>query len=409
MGTARGEARLAIPTSLEELDREWLSAALREAGVLREARVTAVEHEVLGEGEGFMGRVARLHLDLDRPEPEVPSRLIAKIPTDVPENRAIGELLGAYEREILFYSDVAAQLPLRTPRVYYSAMDGSRTSRNEAAMAARMDRWPMWLIRWTMVLVTSIARRRGRRYVLLVEDLGPGGAGDQVAGCSAADARHVLAAIARVHALFWNSPFLNSAYWLRRQDLNPRTMHSMFLRNLPSFSDRFRSSTPPSFAKKLAWLEKRAVELLRALYATTPETLLHCDLRLDNLVFPPPDRRGPDSIGFLDWQLAGRGPGSYDVAYFLSGALSADLPAGVAIDLVRGYHADLVAHGVRDYAFEDCLRDYRRALLAVLHRISSTDVMDLGEGRGSELIAAWLTRTLAQLRDVDPDFLLAPR
>jgi hypothetical protein len=409
MSGSRSESLPVIPASPEELSCDWLTNALREGGVLREARVAAVEQEVLGVGEGFMGRVVRLHLDLDRPEPEVPSKLIAKIPTDLEENRAIGELLGAYEREILFYTDLAAGLPLRTPRVYYSAMDGSRTSKSEASMAAMLDRWPMWLIRWMMVLVTWIARRRGRRYVLLVEDLSPGESGDQVAGCSAADARHVLAAIAKVHASYWNSPFLSSAYWLRRQDLNPRTMHSMFLRNLPSFSERFRPSAPASFATSLEWLEKRAVELLRALYASTPETLLHCDLRLDNIMFPPVDRRDPDSIGFFDWQLTGRGPGTYDVAYFLSGALGADVPAEVELDLLRGYHEDLVANGVRDYAFDECLRDYRRALLAVLHRISSTDTMELGEGRGVDLIEAWLSRTLARLRDVDLDSLLAPR
>jgi hypothetical protein len=409
MSGRRGDSLTAIPDTPGELTCDWLNSALREGGVLREAHVTAVKHEVLGEGEGFMGTVVRLHLDLDRPEPDAPSKLIAKIPTDIQENRAIGELLGAYEREILFYSDLAARLPLRTPRVYFSAMDGSRTSKNEAAMAAMMDRWPMWLIRWMMVLVTWIARHRGRRYVLLVEDLAPGDAGDQVAGCSPADARDVLAAIAKVHAQFWNSPFLDSSYWLRRQDLNPRTMHSMFLRNLPSFSERFLSSAPESFGSSLDWLERRAVELLRALYASTPETLLHCDLRLDNIMFPPADRPGPDSIGFFDWQLTGRGPGTYDVAYFLSGALGADLPAEVELDLVRGYHEDLVAHGVRDYAFDDCLRDYRRALLAVLHRISSTDTMELGEGRGSDLIEAWLTRTLARLRDVDLDSLLTTR
>jgi hypothetical protein len=406
MSGNRGEALPAIPTTPEEISCDWLTTALRDGGVLREARVTGVEQEVLGVGEGFMGRVMRLHLDLDRPEPNAPSKLIAKIPTEVQENRAIGELLGAYEREILFYSDVADRLPLRTPRVYYSAMDGSRTSKNEAAMAALLDRWPMWLIRWMMVLVTWIAGRRGRRYVLLVEDLGPGVAGDQVAGCSPADARSVLSAIAKVHAQFWNSPFLHSAYWLRRQDMNPRTMHSMFLRNLPSFSERFRSRAPASFGTSLDWLERQAVELLRALYASTPETLLHCDLRLDNLIFPPADGRGPDSIGFFDWQLTGRGPGAYDVAYFLSGALGEDVPSETELDLVRGYHEDLVAHGVRDYPFEEFLRDYRRALLAVLHRISSTDTMELGEGRGADLIEAWLTRTLARLKDVDLDSLL---
>jgi hypothetical protein len=108
----------------------------------------------------------------------------------------------------------------------------------------------------------------------------------------------------------------------------------------------------------------------------------------------------------LDWQLAGRGPGVYDVAYFLTGALATGVSDEVVLELIRGYHDALLAHGVQGYSFDRCLLDYQRALLAVLHRVSSTDTMDLGDGRGAELIAVWLERALARLRSVDYDALL---
>jgi len=152
-------------------------------------------------------------------------------------------------------------------------------------------------------------------------------------------------------------------------------------------------------------LDVNAVELLRALYACSADTLLHCDLRLDNVILPVGERAA-EPIVFFDWQLAGRGPGAYDVAYFLSGALAADAPDGAAVDLVRDYHAALVANGVEGYALENCIRDYHRGLLAVLHRISSTDTMDVGSDRGHDLFALWLERTLARLEGVDFDSLL---
>jgi hypothetical protein len=56
MSGSRSESLPVIPASPEELSCDWLTNALREGGVLREARVAAVEQEVLGVGEGFMGR-----------------------------------------------------------------------------------------------------------------------------------------------------------------------------------------------------------------------------------------------------------------------------------------------------------------------------------------------------------------
>lgn len=402
-------AKLPIPTTLAELTSEWLTDSLLGNGVLRDARVSHVKHEVLGSVEGFMGQVVRLHLELDRAEPGAPTSLIAKLPTNVRENRGIGELLGAYEREILFYRDIAPGLPVRTPRAFFSVMDDSRTSGEEVEMAAKLDRWPMWVIRLVMILVTWIATNRKRRYVLLIEDFGSIGTGDQVAGCTPDQARDILTDVARVHARYWQSPTLAESHWLRRQDLNPRTMHSIFLKNAPAFSRRFGTNAPGSFAPAMEWLSLRAVDLMRAFHSSAPETLLHCDLRLDNVSFPEPGAVEAHHVVFFDWQLAGRGPGVYDVAYFLSGALASGVSAETEHQLVRDYHAALQGAGVSDYSFERCLRDYQRGLLAVLHRVASTDTIELGGDRGEELIGQWLRRTLARLEGVDFDSLLPGR
>ena len=401
-------SELEIPKTVDELSAAWLTRALRESGALREARVTHVERELLGEGEGFMGQVIRLRLELDRPEEDAPQTLIAKLPTNVPENRSIGELLGAYEREILFYDALAPALPLRTPRVYYSAMEAGSTSERDAQGAEMLDRWPMWAIRLMMTLVTWMASRRTRSYVLLIEDVAPGRVGDQIKGCTTDEARQILRDIAKVHAQYWDSAELAESYWLRRQVLNPRTMHSVFLKNLPTFRERFRESAPASFEPSIRWLEdaSRSVGMMRAFGASAPETLLHGDMRLDNLGFPQEDATRPGSIVFFDWQLTGRGPSTYDVAYFLSGALTPEVPQESVLELVVDYHDALVSNGISDFPFEDCLLNYQRGLLSVLHRISSTDTMEMSEGRGGVLIGIWLERTLARLEGVDYDALL---
>ena len=68
-----------IPERVEELTPEWLTDALRERGLLSDARICEVRHELLGAGEGFLGVVARLFLEFEREQTEVPPTLIAKL------------------------------------------------------------------------------------------------------------------------------------------------------------------------------------------------------------------------------------------------------------------------------------------------------------------------------------------
>ncbi len=86
--------RAHIPEKLADLTPEWLTGALRENGVLREARVVKVASQVLGEGQGFIGDVARLELSLDREEQAAPRTLIVKLPTARATNRGLGQLGG---------------------------------------------------------------------------------------------------------------------------------------------------------------------------------------------------------------------------------------------------------------------------------------------------------------------------
>ena len=54
---------LSIPERLDDLTPEWLTAALRESGELTPTTtVTSAEREILGEGAGFLGDIARLWL-----------------------------------------------------------------------------------------------------------------------------------------------------------------------------------------------------------------------------------------------------------------------------------------------------------------------------------------------------------
>jgi hypothetical protein len=388
-----------IPRELEELTPAYLTDVLTQRGVLKSSRVTGVRREILGEGEGFVGVLARMFLEFDSPEDGAPATLIAKLPTPIAQNRAMGELLGAYEREILYYEELASEVPLRVPRTYYAALDPDRGSEKQEQIMGTMDKMPLWLIRASMPLARWIAKRKNRRYVLLMEDLGGARVGDQVAGAEIDECRRVLVAMARAHAALWESPLLEGRFWLIRQDLQCRTRHQMYRTSRRVFAERFAGLMGDGLDRLSAFLDTDGEEVTRRLHRDAPETLIHGDFRLDNVFF---DGREPDpGVVLIDFQLVGRGCAAYDVAYMLGGALSSEASSSDEEGLLRAYHEELLNGGVKDYEFARFRRDYERGLLTVLQTIATTDMMEMGEDRGAELIRLWVERLVARGRNLD--------
>ena len=110
-----------LPTSPTALSADWLDASLHESGVLSTSHVTDARHEVVGEGTGVFGQLARISLAYDTREDGAPSTLIAKMASASDGNRQIGSDLGLYERELAFYEQLAGECVLRVPHCYYLA------------------------------------------------------------------------------------------------------------------------------------------------------------------------------------------------------------------------------------------------------------------------------------------------
>ncbi len=393
-----------IPERVEELTPEWLTDALRERGLLSDARICEVRHELLGAGEGFLGVVARLFLEFEREQTQVPPTLIAKLPTAVPKNRAMAELLGAYEREIHFYEEFAARVPLRLPRVYYSALDRDPVSERQERIVSFVDRLPAPLIRSSMAFARWVAARKQRRYLLLLEDLCAVRPGDQVGSVDPEDCEHTLSAIARTHAAFWEHPSLEDPFWLFRPELQARTRQLLYQDSRPHFERRFDSLMRQGLSRVTDWIGEHGAALTRRLHSNAPHTLLHGDLRFDNLFFD--DAKPNDPVVVIDWQLAGRGAGAYDVAYLIGGSLASDADAKAEAALLHSYYESLIGHGVKNYPYERFADDYARGLLSVFQTIASSDLMELGETRGVDLIDLWVERLYARTRELDLDRLL---
>jgi hypothetical protein len=279
---------------------------------------------------GFIGLLARPHLQYSGQAASAPRTVIAKFPSQAEGARAIGKLYGLYEREVRFYSDIGSDVGLFTPRCYHSAMD--------------ID---------------------GDRYFLLLEDLADSGRlGDQVQGCSEEEALLAVTELAKFHAAWWNSPKLFDIDWLPRgTDLVRASMQGLYPQASKVFLELFGERLTTEIAEVMGNLNERLLATLPQL-ETRPETIIHADYRLDNMFFGA--EGAAYRLAVFDWQAPNRSNGPYDLAYFVSGCMPPERRRACEARLIQEYHDVLLENGVTDYPFEELLDDYRRALVLAL-------------------------------------------
>lgn len=99
--------RTHIPQSREEFTAEWFTSAI---GPKYDGVVSDVSIERIGEGVGFLGELHRCHLTWNRQVGAAPATVVVKVPSRVSKNRALGELMQVYEREIGIYSKLRSDL-----------------------------------------------------------------------------------------------------------------------------------------------------------------------------------------------------------------------------------------------------------------------------------------------------------
>src|SRR5215470_15062059 len=300
-----------IPRRFQDLAPSQLTALLRDGGALRDGAVSALAVEPIGVGVGFLGQVARLRPTYDGAHEGAPSTLIGKMPTVDPGGRDICRMFNFYPREAQFYRELLGRIPVRIPRCYAALVD-------EAADDS----------------------------LLLLEDLGSLPMGDDAAGCSAPEAERAIRTIGALHAAWWNSADLDRLGWmpLCNAPVHQRA-EPAYQQCVSPFLQMFGDSLSPRMRKLTESIQTHVIDLFNAL-TRPPMTIAHGDFRLDNLFF---DAGG---VAVIDWQIAFRGRGVFDVAYFLAGCLEPAVRRAEEIRLLRLWH-DLVSGGRSDYPFDE--------------------------------------------------------
>lgn len=369
-----------VPQTTQDADAAFVTAALRAGGVLgTETSVGEVEHDTIGAGVGIVGQLARLQLRYDGQAAGAPGTVILKIPSQYPENRAVGDHFNFYEREGRFYGQLADKVPVRTPRAYWNHLDPDTGS-----------------------------------FGMLLEDLGDRTMISQIAGVNGPRAAVALRTLARLHGTWWSSPLLSDLDWMPRLDAPINLAAGQQYRDAwPRFVERIGDAVGADGLELGERTQRVFEDLLRSGIDEAPVTICHGDFRADNLMFD--DRAdADDAVAVLDWQISYRGPAVTDVAYFLCQSLTVEERRAHEAELVRGWHDELAdtvrrEHGItlEGYPLELAWEQYRRASLGTtVYAVSAMGAMDLANERGRELATAMAVRSFTAVLDLDAAELL---
>jgi hypothetical protein len=334
-----------FPTSPEAMQPAWLGAVLGHPEKLKSFVAAKV-------GTGQMCDSYRLTLDWED-SVDAPATVIAKCPSHDEASRNIAKLTGTYVKEISWYRELAAASGVPAPICHYCDIADDDVD-----------------------------------FVLILSDLAPARAGDQLAGLGLSGLIPCIEAAAKLHGYLWNDARLAQMPSLARD--NAGLIRTLFPQLYAGFRERYAAR----LAAEVLDLGAGLVTKLDAYLAREPSvrTIVHGDLRVDNILFAP----NGEACWIVDWQTLGRGSGAADLAY-LVGTSIADPLERAAADRPAFDHwiAALTAAGVKPDA-EALWTDYRVGALSGYFMAVFASMSVERTTRGDEMFAVMAERPARQ-------------
>ncbi|MBB2992985.1 hypothetical protein FHR72_004492 [Mycolicibacterium iranicum] len=346
---------MSIPRGPADLTPQWLASVLG-------TEVGDVEVTAIGTGQTGATYRVRATYPPTAQSPTPPATFAVKLPAQddaVRERVALG-----YLSEVEFYSAVARDVAIPVPGCFHSEISPDGTD-----------------------------------FVLVLADMAPAEQGDQIAGCTPAEAALAVEALAGLHGPSWGErrffdlPCIvmpkpgDEAAAKGMGDVAVMAADITLDKLGGSVSDEDRDTLLTSMGLVTPWL------------LAVPErfSLMHGDYRLDNLLYDPDRTR----VTVVDWQTIGIGLPTRDLAYFTATSLLPEQRAESERDLVERYHSTLLGHGVSGYDLETCWHDYRLGVLQAPLLTALGYAFAASTERGDEMILTMLHRGCRAIRELD--------
>ncbi len=339
-----------IPSVPEEVTAAWLSQVLG---------VPVASVEITPVGTGQTGATYRLGVSY-RDGAGPADSFVVKLPAQDPEVRQRVAL--SYRSEHAFYTELAGTLAVPLPHCYHCAIADD-----------------------------------GAQFVLLLADMAPAEQGDQIRGCTPAEAELAATALAGLHGPRWCDPaWLTLAATVMPKPDEPTA------RGLGEITRMAAETTLDRLGARMSPQDRATVTDSAALIGdwllTAPErfSLLHGDYRSDNLLFDPARTR----VTVVDWQTLAVGLPARDLAYFLATSLLPGDRADHERGLVGRYARALSQRGVTGYDEQTCWQDYRFGMLQVPLITTLGFAFSAATDRGDDMTLTMLERGARAIREL---------
>ena len=341
---------LHVISRIEQISPSWLTTVLREAHLAENDRVASCQATQIAIGEGLSGRLYRLFLTFDEASP---STLIAKLATDY---APLKDAMSGDElyREARFYEQIAPQVSIEIPKVYYVAYGDDEL-------------------------------------VIIMEDLGEIELGAEGLDADPAQTERAFTAIARFHTQWWNHEVTNRTWLASATDaVDPDELARGLEVSQGKYGDQY-----PYLAKCISVFLKHLPKLPLAMAKPPPLTLIHGDFHRKNVHF-----RTDGSLVIFDWQAVETNAPITDVTNWLLVNLSVEDRRTHEFRLLEHYHASLGKECSANYSFRKLKADYRQALVsAAIRMYYILELVDLGVEGGDRIAPVYLERIEQAAKD----------
>lgn len=377
-----------FPRTIHEITPAWLSQVLG-------APVTGY-HTTFLEG-GVLADACKLHtITYAQDAAQAPTSVVVKIANQVQERRDLALLGNAYSKELHFFMELAQDVPINVPKVYGCYTDGSP---------------------------------QAEYFMLVMEDLSTHSkVFDQVDDPpSLAFAHKIALEAAKLHAKYWQSTTLELP-WIGQPDRR-------YVFSLDAMSTLCRTTWPPfqalyqqmygraifadpalqpveELTALLCGPKSRGIHArIYAILSSRPHTLLHGDMRADNIFRTDPalGRSVDDStLTFIDWQVVHAGPpGPEFTEAWMHSLTPEDRQHDTAI--LQQYHEALVAlnPAAAAYTYAMLVEDYTLSFCfwwtaIITLGVGTLPLFDKPEGqRMKQLWGQGVQRATTAMRDLD--------
>jgi hypothetical protein len=274
------------------------TAALRASGALDRAQVESFTSTPMEADKSITGSLSRLVLSYDVLEPTARTTLVATFSSPHPELRTVMHSRGFFEREVRFSRQLAADTLVRTTRCYFADVDVVEG--------------------WSLILLEGLMAPPN---------------GSWLAGSSLEEVQAALAAIAVVHAAWWESACLEGRSWLHLAGLTSvAERQQVAIETWAAFLRRLSVPVSAEIGAAGGLVQQHLHATAAYLLEAPPRTLIHHDDDGDNLLLAV--ARVSTAVGLQPGPPAG----FWDVVYPRYALALADLEVG---ELLETRHAAL--------------------------------------------------------------------